>query len=172
MDSPNLDKFKREFLQANTWVQRKDGVPLYLLEKLSIEERSIAEHEMIRSLSLNDTWPIMGLAHIKSRKALPKLYDLLDQSKEHYKITLAYAIYQICNNGKMIDIVLDELPKITDQHRLIEIMYLLTAFNNEKITESVIIYLDDEDYLVAYNAARALGLSTDDIVQKFRIKKS
>ena len=47
----NLDIFRKEFLGANSWAQRKDGVPLDLLDNLSIEELKVAESELIRVLS-------------------------------------------------------------------------------------------------------------------------
>ncbi len=51
---------------ANTWAQRKDGVPLDLLDKLSVDELKTAEVELTKSANLGDTWPILGLGHIKS----------------------------------------------------------------------------------------------------------
>ena len=70
MPSDKLEIFRKEFLNANSWAQRKDGVPLDLLDNLSIEELEIAEKDLIERLSLKDDWPINGLGHIKSQKAL------------------------------------------------------------------------------------------------------
>ncbi|MCO4293805.1 hypothetical protein NF867_13115 [Solitalea sp. MAHUQ-68] len=101
----NLDLFRKEFLEANTWAQRKDGVPLYLLDNFTREELKVAEIELIKALSLRDNWPIVGLGYIKSKDALPTLYNLLEKSKGAMKVTIAYSIFQICQDPKMIEIV-------------------------------------------------------------------
>lgn len=55
----NLDIFRKEFLEANSWSQRKDGVPLDLLDNLTDEEQKTAEIELIKVVSLRDNWPII-----------------------------------------------------------------------------------------------------------------
>jgi hypothetical protein len=166
----NIDLFRQAFLGGNTWAERKDGIPLDLLDKLSEDELKIAENELIKSASLNDTWPILGLGHIKSTKSLPTLYNLLDKSNKGYKITIAKTIFEICQDQKMIDIVLEELPKTTNQYELINVLYMLTAFKDDKITEILNDYRNHKEYLIAYNATRALGLSTDDVVKNAQQK--
>jgi len=138
------------------------------LDKLSSDELKTAEADLIKSANVGDTWPIIGLGHIKSTQALPTLYNLLDKSKKGFKVTIAYAIFQICQDQKMIDIVLDELPKTTSQYELIDVLYMLPAFKDDKITRLLNDYCDHKEYLVAYNATRALGLSTDEVVKKTR----
>ena len=90
------------------------------------------------------------------------------KSQKSFKVTTAYSIFQICNDQEMIDLVLKELPKITSQYELIDVVYMLPAFKNEKITALLNNYRNHKEYLVAYNATRALGLSTDEVVNKAR----
>ena len=167
----NLDIFRKEFLEANTWAQRKDGVPLDLLDNLTDEELKIAEIELIKVVSLKDNWPIVGLGHIKSKDALPILYDLLDKSKSSMKVTIAHSIFQICQDSKMIDIVLETMPRITNQFELIDVLYYLPDFKDKRVTELHHNYRNHKEYLVAYNATRYLGLPTEEVVEKFRDKK-
>lgn len=167
----NLDIFRKEFLEANTWAQRKDGVPLDLLDNLTNEELKIAEIELINVASLKDNWPIVGLGHIKSKDALSKLYDLIDKSKGSMKVTIAHSIFQICQDTKMIEIVLETMPKIISQYELIDVLYYLPDFKDKRITELHHSYRNHKEYLVAYNATRYLDLSTDEVVEKFRNKK-
>lgn len=166
----NLDNFRKEFLEANSWTQRKDGVPLDLLDNLPDEDLKIAEIELINVVSLKDNWLIVGLGHIKSKDALPALYDLLDKSKGSMKVTIAHSIFQICQDTKMIEIVLETLPRITNQYELIDVLYYLPDFKNKRITELHNNYRNHKEYLVAYNATRYLGLPTDEVVEKFREK--
>lgn len=163
-----MDIFRQEFLGANTWAQRKDGVPLDLLDKLSADELKTAEAELIQSANLGDSWQIIGLGHIKSVKALPTLYKLLDQSENGMKVTIAHSIFQITGDSKMVDIVLSEVPKITSQYELINVLYMLPDFKDEKTSTLLDNFRSDKEYLVAYNATQALGLPTDAVVAKFR----
>lgn len=167
----NLDIFRREYLNANTWTQRKDGVPLDLLDNLSNEEIKIAEIELIKAASLRDNWTIIGLGHIKSKDSLPTLYKLLDKSKSVMKVTIAHSIFQIVQDEKMIEIVLDTMPRITNEFELIDVLYYLPNFKDERISDLHHSYRNHKDYLVAYNATRYLGLPTDEIVEKFKHKK-
>ena len=164
----NLDIFRKEFLNANSWAQRKEGVPLYLLDKLNSEEKKIAAAELIKSASLDDSWPITGLGHLKSKESLPVLYTLLNKGSKKMKVIIAHAIYQICQDEKMIDVVLTETQRITNQHELIEVFYLIAQFRDERINTLLHTYRDHHEYLVAYNATRALALPTEELVVKFR----
>lgn len=167
----NLDIFRKEFLEANTWAQRKDGVPLELLDNLTSEELKTAEIELIKVASLRDNWPIVGLGHIKSKDSLPTLYDLLNKSKGAMKVTIAHSIFQICQDTKMVEVVLETMPRITNEFELIDVLYYLPSFKDKRITDLHHSYRNHKDYLVAYNATRYLGLPTDEVVEKFRDKK-
>ncbi len=170
--SDNLKIFRDEYLNANSWAQRKDGVPLDLLDNLSDSEKKIAEKELIDNLSIKDDWPIMGIGYLKSQKGLKKLYDLLATSKKGMRVTIAHSIFQICADKKMIEVVATEIPQISNQYELIHIIYLLKDFKNDKVNEILNDLRNHKEYLVAYNATRAMGLSTDSVVENFRKKKS
>lgn len=166
--SSHLNIFRQEFLGANTWAQRKDGVPLDLLDNLSPDEQSTAEAELIEAADTRDTWPILGLAHIKSAKALPRLYGLLGKGSPAFTITTAYAIFRINEDPAMIPLVLQALPHINNQYELIDLLYLLPAFKDTQITGLLQAYRNHKEYLVAYNATRALGLPTEEVVIRYR----
>lgn len=167
----NLDIFRRGFLEANTWQDRKDGVPLDLLDNLSPEELIIAEIILLKNMNLADMWPIIGLGHIKSKNSLPKLYQLLVKSKKNIKVTIAHSIYQICQDPSMIDIVLNETPKITNQYDLVDVIYYLPDFKNSKIDYLLNQLRNHKKHLVAYNATSACGLSTEEVIKRFREQK-
>lgn len=167
----NLDIFRKEFLEANTWSQRRDGVPLDLLDNLMSEELKIAELELIKAASLRDSWPIVGLGHIKSKDALPVLYNLLGKSKGVMKVTIAHSVFQISQDAKMIELVLETMPEITNEFELIEVLYYLPGFKDKRITDLHQNYRNHKTYLVAYNATQYLGLPTDEVVERFRDRK-
>lgn len=170
MSSNKLEIFRRQFLNADSWAQRKEGVPIDLLESLSNEELEIAENELIENLTLKDDWPIHGVGYIKSEKALPKLYDLLEKSEKGMKISIAHSIFQISDNKEMIDVVLIEMPKLKHWTEIIHILYLLPTFKDKRTDSMLNDYREHKDYLVAYNATQAMGISTEYVVEKFRDK--
>ncbi len=167
----NFDIFKKEYLEANTWEQRKDGVPLYLLDRLTNEELKAAEAELIKAASLHDDWPIVGLGHIKSKEAVPTLLKLMSKSKGAMKVKIAHSIFQISQDEKMKEIVLETVPQISGEHELIEVLYYLPLFKDDRITDLLSSYTNHPKYLVAYNATRYLGLPTDNVVERFRKKE-
>ncbi|SMD37006.1 hypothetical protein SAMN04488029_3187 [Reichenbachiella faecimaris] len=169
--SSGLKIFREDFLNANTWPQRKDGVPLDLLDNLNSDELRVAENELIAIADTKDDWPIKGLGHIKSEKSLPKLYELLKRSKKLMKVTIAEAIYQICGDEQMINIALTETPKISNEFALIDVMYTLSKFQDGRVKNLLNDYRNHTKYLVAYNATQALGLPTEPVVDKFRDHK-
>jgi hypothetical protein len=164
----NLEIFRIEYLNANTWAQRNNGVPLDLLDNLSSDELKVAEVELISAASLLDDWPIVGLGHIKSKSSLPTLYTLLTQSKGCMKVIIAHSIFQINRDVGMIDTVLETMPEITNEFELIHTLYYLSDFEDKRTLELLDSYRYYKDYLVAYNAARYLGLPTEEVVNEFR----
>ncbi|MDC7998014.1 hypothetical protein [Gilvibacter sediminis] len=170
--SDNLKIFQEEFLNADSWPKRKDGVPLCLLDNLSDTEKEIAEQQLLERLSLKDDWPIRGLGHLRSQRPLKKLYELLPQSKKAMKIIIAHAIFQISADQKMIDTVLSEVPQISNQYELIPVVYLLPDFKDERVNQVLNALRDHKEYLVAYNATQAMGLSIAAVVNRFRAEDS
>jgi DNA-directed RNA polymerase subunit F len=167
----NLEIFRRDYLNANSWAQRKEGVPLELLNKLSTEELKVAEKELINVLSLKDSWPVIGLGYIKSKDSLSKLYDLLPIATSNMKVIIAHSVFQISGDKEMLNTVLTEMKNVTNQYEIIDLLYMLPDFNDQKINEMLHGFYEHNEYLVAYNAARILGLSIDGVVNKFRDKE-
>ena len=62
---PNAyERFVREYLEATSY-ERRDGVPVEILDELTSEEKAKAEAELIKRLSIRDTWQAIGLGHMK-----------------------------------------------------------------------------------------------------------
>ncbi len=80
--SASFAQFEKDFIHANTWPQLKDGVPTYLLDQLSPDEKGIAEDRLIELLGEKNSWPALGLGHLRAEKALPALYALLEKCKQ------------------------------------------------------------------------------------------
>jgi hypothetical protein len=67
----------------------------------------------------------------------------------------------------MINIAINFLKEMDDKHdpyfayNLIGAFYYLQKFNNSETERIIKSYINHEDFLVGYNAKRALGLLTD-----------
>ncbi|MFV0537517.1 MAG: CPCC family cysteine-rich protein [Dysgonomonas sp.] len=154
--SEALHNFYNDYLFANTWVQRKDGIPLDLLEELSEDETIIAENEFLITLdSTRDYWIFLGLSFLKSHRALPTFYSLLEKEDNiKMRIYLSYSIYRIIEDQTMINIVLDEMSKLKEWYDIIDFLFLLPDFQNEKTDKLLKQYTTHNHCLVAYNAKR------------------
>jgi hypothetical protein len=48
----------------------------------------------------------------------------------------------------------------------------LIAFDDKRINEKIETYINDKDYLVAYNARTSLGQDTKELIEKERLKNT
>ena len=158
-------EFDRRFLHASTWAERKDGVPLELLDNLSPEEKQTAEDALIRRLSTGDDWPARGLGHLRSQKARGRLRQLLSKSEGTVRAATALAVWQIDGDPQMGDELVElSRSNYTDDSKsmktftMIDIIWCLvgvslasTAARLEELTRS-------KNHFVSTNANRAIKL--------------
>ncbi len=170
--SNKLEAFRRYYLNADSWELRKDGPPLQLLDGLSDQERMVAEDELIRRIESGDDWPIRGLGHIRSVKALPELKAILDDSKPALQAIIAHAIWKISEDPGIIPVIIAASQKITSWQELIDLVYLLPDFHDPRTDAMLSEYRNHPEYLVAYNATRASGLPTGEVVKRFQRSNS
>ena len=157
----NLNVFYRDFLNApQTLEVRTNGVPLEILDKLTSDEKVIAEKELINVIE-KEPWAIKGLAKLKSEKALDRLYSLLTKEELGLKIEAAHAIYLICQDEKMVDIFLEEIPKQIYWVVLAEMLSRLSDFRDDRIIDLLKNYCGHKDFLVSHNAKKALQTIKD-----------
>ena len=117
------------------------------MDKLSLEEKSYIEDELIRKLDDSyDSLIIETLAYMKSIKALPLLYRLLnDDFNALSKIITATSIFQINNDLKMIDIVVCNFNCLDDTYQQISAFYYLNQFKNEKTNDIISRLIDSSN---------------------------
>jgi len=157
--------FVDSYLNGTSWPQRKDGPPIELLDKLDNEERSRAENDLIERLSFwRDSWPIEGLGHLRSKNALPHLKKIQWKARGSMKAQIATAIWKICGDPQMLDVVVGcSYPSILSglspfkTFSQIDIIYCLCEFDDMRAIDRLKELQDDTDYLISYNANRALS---------------
>lgn len=161
--------FEIDFLEANSWRQRKEGVPLNLLDALGADERAMAEAALLQRLSPRDDWPALGLGHLRSQKALVPLRTLLPESAGAVRAASALAIWQISRDPAMCDVLIrlsheeytedDNSPK---RFVLQEVMYCLARLPYPAAVARLEELGRSRNFSIVYTANRALNLRANE----------
>jgi hypothetical protein len=167
--STSYQRFVDEYLNATSWPERKDGVPLELLDQLDPSDKEKAEDELIHRLSSwRDDWPIQGLGHLQSQKALPFLYRLLPRSFGSVKAQIATAIWKICGDERMLRVVIGCSRRSIfswlnpfKTFSQIDIIYCLAQFPQPEAKFRLEELSASSDFLVSYNAKRVLRMRSN-----------
>ncbi len=139
----------------------------HIIDKLSSDEKIEVENALIDKLSEHpeDTLIVETLAYMKSIKSIPILMNLLrNSSNEMSKLIIASSIYEINQDNGMVDIATNAFRKLDDNkdayytYKLISAFFYLVKFRNQEVNEMIRKYINHKEYLVSYNAKRAVGV--------------
>ena len=165
MPSQAYTCFEIDFLEANSWPQRKEGVPLNLLDALDADERAMAEAALLQRLSPGDDWPALGLGHLRSQKALAPLRALLAKSAGTVRAAAALAIWQISRDPAMCDVLIRLTHDNDTENReslkcfiMIEVIHCLAHPPYLAAVTRLVELKRSGNYLFAYNARYGLDL--------------
>jgi hypothetical protein len=156
----NIDAYLDELLPSSSYI-RRDGPAVYLIDKLSDEDKELVEQAFISKLESGseDTWIAEYLAYMKSDRSLPLLCNLLeDADAPETKIIYSSCIYSIKPKSDLIQLALSEATKVHDKYSLIGIFYYLTIFNHPDIKRFLNQFINHKDFLIAYNAKRCIKI--------------
>ena len=105
---------------------------------------------------------------MKSKNSLEQLRERLELTKKSAsKIIWASFINEIENgNEEMKSIALNEFENVTEKYTLISTFHYLSRFQDSRIKEKVLSFINHKDYLIAYNARASLGMETKELIQK------
>jgi hypothetical protein len=165
MNMPSAyQNFLKSFLHPDQY-ERRDGTPLDLLDKLLPEEKLNAEKELLKRLDGRDDWIIEGLGHLKSKAALPKLYELLRKKwRRTIRAIIATAIWNICNDQKMLKVVLESsyysffaAYNPFYEYAMIDVVLCLAQFPQKEARLRLEELASNEYYLISYNAKAAIN---------------
>lgn len=142
-----------------------------LIDALTKKEKQLLEKELITRLSSEDELDklvVETLAYLKSSNSLYLLNEkLANTSEPTIKLTIAWAIFEIIQDNKMVGIVLDSIKKIDNKsdayyvYKLTDAFYKLAKFHNVKIDLVLKRYTSRSEFLLAYNAERALRIAQE-----------
>ena len=167
----DIDKLVDKIIPYPADREHRDGFSNeQIIDKLNKVEREQVETALIKKLSQrsDDLLIVTTLSYLKSHKSLDILYKLLNEAKSTGKVIIASSIYEIAKDEKMIDAALEASEPLTNWWDLIGVFYYLAKFNTQRTDDFIRKFFDHKEYLVAYNATRAMGLPTEPVVQKFK----
>lgn len=167
MDS--IDKIIEEVIPPANHESRNGFSNKHLILNLNEFDKKLVEKRLIRMLETKDDNLIgESLAILKSKESLPTLRKRLESAKSSIsKIIWASFINEIHGDDmEMKELALKEFNCISDRYSLIIIFQYLIRFRDTRINEKIKSYINDSDYLTAYNARIALGIDTNKIENK------
>jgi hypothetical protein len=149
------DNFEAGFLNANSWVQRKDGFPSDLLDALSPEEKAKAEDILFNRLDGRDDWPLRAMGHLSVARSVVRLRELLGNKMPTIRATAATAIYKITGDSDMEAIVADIAQDTSLEWMFrLDAVICLSEFQTDSAQQVLSALESDQQYLIAYNAKR------------------
>jgi hypothetical protein len=150
-----------EFIPPADYAHRNGFSNHSLIDKLDGLEKKQLEKELITLLidePHTDDLVVETLTYLKSTESVPLFYIALDKEMHPVaKIIIATCIYELNSDNGMIPIVLEAVLK-TEKYGLILAFYYLAKFKNPGVDEFINRYINHPDFLLSYNAKRALAL--------------
>jgi len=159
MKHADVNKIVNQVIPPNDYQHRNGFSNEHIIDNLSDEEKFKLEAELINILQQKrDMLIVETLSYLKSEKALPILYNLLDNlDDEMEKIITTISIYELNHDQKMIDIAKSAFLNISDKFQLIAAFPYLVRFQDSGLTKQIQEFTFNSDYLVSYNAKKVLG---------------
>jgi hypothetical protein len=166
----DIQKLIAEIIPPADYQHRNGFSNNHLIDQLSEYEKNQVEDALINKLLTNneDTLIVETLAHMKSKKSLAILNELLEKpfnnlrkteksSSEMRKIIIASSIFEIIKDERMINIATEAFKRITNKYSIMSAFYYLKKFEDSKVNDLVKEYTNHPDYLVSENAKEALS---------------
>jgi len=138
----------------------------HIIDKLDADEKIEVEKGLIDKLTEHpeDILIVETLAYMKSTRSIPALRNLLaNSSYDMEKLIIVSSIFEINHDNDMVDIAISAFRQLDNKkdayyvYKLTGAFYHLAKFNNPTAVEIIKEYFYHKEYLVSYNAKRALG---------------
>jgi len=166
----NIEKLIIEIIPPSDYQHRNGFNNIHIIDNLTDKEKKQVIGLLIEKLLYKkneeiDILIVETLAYLKSKESLPVLKNLLENcSNELDKLKIATSIFEINHDNDMVDMAITSLKKIDDKndsyyvHKLTSSFYYLIKFNKPEVNRIIHEYINHKEYLVSYNAKRALGI--------------
>ena len=159
--SPAWQHFEQDFLNANTWPQRKDGFSPDLLDALSPEERTRAVAVLMKKLDGRDDWPVRAMAYLKVSESIPILRALIRTVEfPAMRAVIATAIYELSGDESMeMEVASVAAAREREWMYRLDAIHCLGRFKTKSAHKILCELTHDPDPLVSHNARLAGGRS-------------
>lgn len=166
----NIDKLVDEVIPPSDYQHRNGFNNIPIIEELTDNEKQLLEKALIQKLQSEagkeiDTLIVETLAYLKSVASLPVLKKLLEVCNDIIiKLRIATAIFEINQDDEMVDIAVNSVKQMDNKkdpyyiYKLTSAFYYLAKFKNEKTKQLIKEYTSHPEYLISYNAKKALGI--------------
>jgi hypothetical protein len=137
-----------------------------LINQLNEYEWEQVEDALINKLlDKTDLLVVETLGYMKSEKSLSVLYNLLEKtSDEMEKLVIATSIFEINKDNRLIDIGMKAFKRLSTKSSIYtkdsitSAFFYLIKFEDAEVNNLIKTYTEHSDYLVSYNAKRALDI--------------
>jgi len=165
----DIDKLIDRVIPPRDYQHRNGFNNVPIIENLAESERVLLENALLQKLQSEaqkeiDTLIVETLAFLKSVKSVSTLKSLLAQSKDAViRLRIATAIFEINSDVEMVDIALSAVKQMDNErdayyvYKLTAAFYYLAKFKNEKTEQLLKAYTGHREYLISYNAQKALS---------------
>ena len=165
IEAMDINKIISEIIPPDDYQHRNGFSNEHLIDKLSEDEKFKVETELINLLKKTPDMLIVDtLGYMKSERALPVLYELVEKAGEGMaKLILASSIYGINKNKELVEIAITSfrgLEKPKDAYYIYSVIpafYYLAKFHEPEIEKLIEEYTKHSEYLISYKAKQALG---------------
>jgi len=125
------------------------------LQRVELEDRLL---DIIKNEPESDMLVVETLSYLKSEKSVPFLTSALENANNYAKeIIIATSIFEINGDPGMVKIVLSSFENLQGSHAIIQLVYFLKKINSKEANDLIKKYTLDADFLISYNAKRALS---------------
>jgi hypothetical protein len=160
----SIEEKLAKIIPPNDYQHRWEFSNHRLIDELNENEKKEIENALITKLYAEpgDILIVKTLAYMNSNKAIPAMENSLENCKiQIQKVIIAVSIYEINRDIKMIDAAINAFKQVQEKWDLVFVFSYLKTFNDNRINEMIKKYIDHPDFLVSYNAKRALGIIKD-----------
>lgn len=166
----DIDKLVNEVIPPSDYQHRNGFNNIPIIEELTENEKQLLEKALIQKLQSEaekeiDTLIVDTLAYLKSVASLPVLKNLLEVGNDIVvRLRIATAIFEISQEADMVDIAVSLVKEMDNKkdayyvYKLTSAFYYLAKFKNEKTKQLIKEYTSHPEYLISYNAKRALEM--------------
>jgi len=133
----------------------------HLVDELDDSEKKEIEALLIKKLcnEPGDILIVETLSYIRSKKALPAIRNSLKICvNKIQRIIIAVSIYKIDQDNDMINVSISAFKQLHNKWDFVVAFGYLKGFNDSRINQMIEEYIDHPDFLISYNAKKALNL--------------